>query len=74
MSFEFNTDAIMRGVMERVRPAAEERVRQKVAEVLGPVDAAKVIVTFHWLDKDMTVHMQGPDELKAKAQPALNSP
>lgn len=74
MSFNFNTDAIMREVMERVRPATEERVRQKVAEVLGPVDATKVLVTFHWLDKDMTVHVQGPDELKAKVQAALNSP
>ena len=76
MSFEFDgedmLDEYLRENRDSIGSKMEEIARQRVADAIGHENLSKVTLSFSGSDlKDLKMHVNGPDELKAKIEESL---
>lgn len=76
LSFDFNgenmLDDYLRENRDSIRSQMEEISRRRVADVIGDENLSKVTLTFSGTGlENVKLHVDGPDDLKAKIEEAL---
>ena len=78
MSFDFDgenmLDEYLRENQDSIRSEMEEIARRRIADAIGHENLSKVSLRFSGTDlEDLKLHVDGPDDLKAKIEEALRS-
>jgi hypothetical protein len=76
LSYEFDGDNLLNDYLrenqDSIRSQMEEIARQRVADVIGYENMSKLTLRFSGTDpENLQMHVDGPDELKARIEEAL---